>query len=161
MKRSWLILLGGLTLALAAYACIYLAGTARMRAIARSDKPTLAWMQQAYHLTDAQFAKLCELHDAYRPQCMARCAKIDAKNGEIKKMLAATNAVTPAIRQALADAAQIRAECEAEMLEHFYKVAQTMPPEQGRRYLEWIQRETLKTQSMQPGKSPADSPQMP
>lgn len=151
MKRTWSIVLGGLLLAFAAYACVYLAGTSSERALAKSDKPALAWMQQEYHLNDAQFARLCELHDAYRPTCMEMCAKIDAKNAQLQKLLAETNVITPEIKQALAEAAQIRAECEAAMLDHFYKVAQTMPPEQGKRYLEWVQQETLKPTRMMPG----------
>ena len=151
MKRSWLIAIGGLFVAAAAYACVYFAGTSSERAIANSDKPALAWLQQEYQLNDAQFARLCEVHDAYRPTCMEMCRKIDAKNVQIEKLLAATNAITPEIKQALADAAQIRGECEAAMLEHFYKVAQTMPPEQGKRYLAWVQQETLKPRQMMPG----------
>lgn len=151
MKRPWFIVLGGLVLAFAAYACVYFTGTSTERALARSDKPALAWLQQEYQLNDAQFARLCELHDAYRPTCMEMCRKIDAKNAQLQKLLAATNVITPEIKQALGEAAQIRAECEAAMLDHFYKVAQTMPPEQGMRYLEWVQQETLKPTRMMPG----------
>lgn len=158
MKRTLSIVLGGLLLAVAAYACVYLAGTSSERALARSDKPALAWMQQEYQLNDAQFARLCELHDAYRPTCMEMCRKIDAKNAQLQKLLAVTNVITPEIKQALAEAAQIRAECEAAMLDHFYKVAKTMPPKQGKRYLEWVQLETLKPTRMMPGDSQAASP---
>lgn len=151
MKRTLFIVLGGLLLAVAAYACVYLAGTSAQRALASSDKPALAWLQQEYQLNDAQFARVCELHDAYRPTCMDMCRKIDAKNAQLQKLLGATNIITPEIKQALVEAAEIRAECEAAMLAHFYKVAQTMPPEQGKRYLEWVQQETLKPTPMMPG----------
>ncbi|ODU25145.1 MAG: hypothetical protein ABS95_00965 [Verrucomicrobia bacterium SCN 57-15] len=151
MKRTWFIVLGGLLLAVAAYACVYLAGTSSERALTNSDKPALAWLQQEYRLNAAQFARLCELHEAYRPTCMEMCAKIDAKNAQLQKLLAATNVITPEIKRALTEAAEIRAECEAAMLDHFYKVAQTMPPNQGRRYLEWVQQETLKPTRMMPG----------
>lgn len=150
-KRAWIIILGGLFLAVAAYACVYLAGTTTQRAVARSDQPALAWMQREYQLDDAQFARLCEVHDAYRPKCMAMCRMIDEKNAQIEKLLAGTNVVTPEIQQALAQAAALRGECETAMLEHFYKVAQTMPPEQGQRYLAWVQQETLKPRQMMPG----------
>jgi Heavy-metal resistance len=121
------------------------------RAVANSDKPALTWLQQEYQLNDAQFARVCEVHDAYRPKCMEMCRMIDAKNAQIERLLAATNVITPEIKQALAEAARIRGECEAAMLEHFYKVAQTMPPEQGKRYLVWVQQETLKPRQMMPG----------
>jgi hypothetical protein len=156
-KRAWFVVGGGLLLAVAAYASVFLAGTSAQRAVANSDKPALAWMQMEYQLDDAQFARLCEVHNAYRPKCMEMCRMIDAKNAQIENLLAATNVITPEIRMALAEAAQIRAECEAAMLEHFYRVAETMPPEQGKRYLAWVQQETLKPQQMMPGESRAAS----
>ncbi len=161
MKRPWFIILGGFAAAVVAYAGVYFTGTSSVRSMAESKQPALAWMQQEYHLSDAQFARLCELHDAYRPKCMEMCSKIDAKNAELQKLLASTNVVTPEIKQKLAEAAQIRAECEAGMLEHFNQVAQTMPPEQGKRYLAWVWEETLKTREMLPSNAPTGgSPQM-
>ena len=38
---------------------------------------------------------------------------------------------------------QLQAECQASMLRHFYQVSQAMPPEQGRRYLAWVQEKTI------------------
>jgi hypothetical protein len=151
MKRSALILLGGLLLAAGAYACMYWHHTSGPRAMERSPRPELAWLQSEFQLTDAQLARVLELHNAYAPKCEEMCRSIDAKNAEIKRLLAATNAITPEIRQALAQAAAIRAECETAMLDHFYKVAQTMPAEQGRRYLEWVEQELLKPSKMMPG----------
>jgi hypothetical protein len=147
--------------AVAACACVFLAGTSALRALSTSDKPVLAWLQQEYQLNDAQFARLCELHAAYQPKCMEMCRKIDAKNAQLQKLLAATNVITPGIKQALPEAAEFRAECEAAMLEHFYKVAQTMPPEQGKRYLAWVQQETLKPTRRMPGEPRSASPGMP
>jgi uncharacterized membrane protein len=152
-SRTWIIVLGGLFAAVAAYACVYLTGTSTQRAVARSDQPALAWMKHEYRLDDAQFARLSQLHDAYRPTCMEMCRKIDSKNAQIAELLASKNIVTPEIRQALAEAAEIRAECEAAMLEHFYNVAQTMPSEQGKRYLAWIRQETFRPSQMMPGES--------
>lgn len=40
--------------------------------------------------------------------------------------------------------AALRAQCQAEMLQHFHEVSQVMPPEQGRRYLAEMQRLTLR-----------------
>lgn len=157
-KQAWIIGLGGLFLAVVAYACVYLAGTATQRSVDSSGRPSLAWMQREYQLDDDQFARLCEVHDAYRPKCMAMCRMIDAKNAQIEKLLAGTNAVTPEIKQALSEAAAIRGECEAAMLEHFYRVARTMPPKQGKRYLVWVQQETLKPRQMMPGATRTISP---
>jgi hypothetical protein len=162
MKRTWIIISGGLFVAVAAYACVFLAGTSTQRAVARSNKPALAWMQQEYQLTDTQFARLCEVHDSYRPKCQAMCRMIDEKNAKLQELLSSTRVVTPEVKQALAEAAQIRAECQANMLEHFYAVAQTMPPQQSQRYLAWVKQETLAPRQMMPGESrTSSSPRMP
>ena len=151
MKRSWLILLGGLLLAACAYACIYFHNTAAQRAVERNPRPELAWLQMEFQLTDAQLARVVELHNAYAPKCEEMCRSIDAKNVQIQKLLAATNVITLEIKQALAQAAEIRAECETAMLDHFYKVAQTMPAGQGKRYLDWVQQDILKPSKMMSG----------
>jgi hypothetical protein len=54
-----------------------------------------------------------------------------------------TTNVNPVAQQKLAELAVLRAQCQAQMLQHFTEVSQTMPPEQGRRYLAEMQRLTL------------------
>ena len=143
VKKSWLILLGGVVAGLIGYACIYLHATSAQRSMERSSCPELAWLKTEYHLTDPQFAQVVQLHDAYRPKCAEMCRRIDDQNATIQKLLAGTNAVTPEITQALARASQLRVECESAMLQHFYEVSRVMPPDQGKRYLAWMQQETL------------------
>jgi hypothetical protein len=150
MKKPWLIIVGGVLVGMAAYACVYFAGTSAERAMSTRDKPALAWLQQEYRLSDEQYAKVRDLYDAYVPKCAEFCRRIDEKNSEIQKLLAATNVVTPEIKQALADSGKLRAECQANMMAHFYAVAQVMPPEQGRRYLSWVQKEALTPGKMVP-----------
>jgi hypothetical protein len=158
MKRPWLIIFGGLALAVCAYLCIYFGKTVTERSVERSNRPELAWLQMEFQLTDAQLTRVMELHNAYAPKCDEMCRAIDAKNAEIQKLLAATNVITPEIKQALAQAAEIRAECETAMLDHFYKVAATMPPEQAKRYLDWVQQQTLKPSKMMPGEAQSATP---
>ena len=143
MKRSWLILFGGLLLGLATYAGIYHHTTSAQRSMEQSSRPELGWLKNDYRLSDAQFAQVLQLHDAYTPRCVEMCRRIDDQNAKVQKLLAATNAVTPEIKQALADAAQLRVECESAMMQHFYEVSRAMPPDQGKRYLAWVQSETL------------------
>ncbi|HTL15830.1 MAG TPA: periplasmic heavy metal sensor, partial [Patescibacteria group bacterium] len=136
--------IGGLVLGALAYAGMYRAGTAD--SCCRVDDaraPELAWLKQEFHLTEAEFTRVSELHDQYLAGCAERCHQIDLKNQELASLLSQTNNVTPQIQQALSDAAQLRAQCQARMLEHFYEVSRTMPPEQGKRYLEWVQSKTL------------------
>ena len=87
------------------------------------------------------------MHEAYLSGCMERCHRIDLKSQELKRLLAATNAVTPEIEKTLAEAAQLRAQCQKKMLQHFYEVSRTMPPDQGQRYLAWIQEKTVLSDS--------------
>ena len=152
MKKTWLILLAGLLVGVTAYACIYLQATSAQRSLEQNPRPELAWIQKEYQLTDPQFAQVAQLHDAYHPKCAEMCRRIDDQNAKIQQLLAATNAVTPEIKQALADAAQLRVECESAMMQHFYEVSRVMPPVQGKRYLAWVQQETLLPGQMVPTK---------
>jgi uncharacterized membrane protein len=160
MKRAWLIVVAGLVLALAAYAGIYFTRTAENRSIEKSSQPMLSWLQDEYHLSDEQFARVRELYTAYQPKCVEMCRKIDDQNAAVKRLLASTNSITPEIKDALAKAAQLRVECQTAMFAHFYEVAQAMPPAEGKRYLAWVQQETLMPAQMPPTKQPS-SPQSP
>jgi hypothetical protein len=51
--------------------------------------------------------------------------------------------MTPEIEAVMAQRAKMRTDCEAEMLKHFLAVSRTMPPEQGRRYLAWVEQQTF------------------
>src|SRR5439155_6941654 len=148
----WLILLGGLVAGVLAYTCIYLHATSVQRRMEQSTHPELAWLKTEYHLTEAQFAQVAQLHDAYLPKCAAMCGRIDEQNAKVQQLLAATNAVSPEIKKALAETARLRAECETAMLQHFYETSRQMPPEQGKRYLSWVQSQTLLPGQMVPTK---------
>ena len=80
MKSSWLSLSGGLLAGLVAYACIYLHATSVQCSMDQSSHPELAWLKHEYHPSDAQFAQVAQLHDAYRPKCAEMCRRIDDQN---------------------------------------------------------------------------------
>ncbi len=143
MNRAWLILLSGLAAAVLAGSTAYYAGTARCRSMEDSQTPELAWLKAEFHLSDAEFNRVTQMHESYMAACAERCRKVDAKNMELRELLARTNTVTPEIAQALSEAAQLRADCQKEMLRHFYEVSQTMPPAEGKRYLAWVQARTI------------------
>jgi hypothetical protein len=153
MKRGLLILIAGLIVGGLAFTGMYRAETANSCCRIDSNSPELAWLKQEYHLSDAEFTRVTELHEQYLAGCAERCHQIDLKNQELARLLAATTNVTPEIEKALADAAQLRAQCQSKMLAHFYQVSRTMPPEQGQRYLSWVQSQTLltDTHSSMPG----------
>jgi hypothetical protein len=142
MKRTFLILLSGFALAVCGYCALYYAQTASTRAVQASDAPELAWLKEEFSLGSPEFNRICQLHDAYLPRCAAMCASIAVANSELQTLVLATNKVTPGIEAALAKIGKLRQECQSMMLDHFYSVSQSMPREQGRRYLAEMQRLT-------------------
>lgn len=142
MKKAALILAAGLVLCTAAFAAFYYFGTASCRAMMSEPQPELAWLKKEFHLSDAELARITSLHESYLPQCAQRCMRIAELNNKLEQLLAQASSVTPEIQSVLAERAKTRAECEAEMLNHFLQVSRMMPPEQGRRYLEWVEQQT-------------------
>jgi hypothetical protein len=143
MKRGLTILCLGIAAALLAYSALYLYATAPCRAALRAPAPELLWLKQEFNLSDADFQRISELHASYLPRCQEMCGRIAAKNDELRAILAQTNRLTPEMEKKLAEIAQLRAQCQKNMLEHFYAVSRAMPPAEGRRYLDWIQARTL------------------
>ena len=138
MKKGIIILVLGLVAAAAAYGCVYFVCTASPRGLQKSDKPELAWLKDEFNLNDAEFKRASELHAAYLPQCRDMCREIDAHNVKLQTLLSGATNMTPEISTTLAESARLRSECQSMMLKHFFQVSQTMPPEQGRRYLSWV-----------------------
>ena len=138
MKKGILILVLGLAAAAAAYGCVYFACMSSARSLQQSDKPELAWLKEEFNLGDADFKLVSELHTAYLPQCREMCREIDAHNVKLQKLVADATNMTPEITAVLSESARLRSECQTMMLRHFFQVSQTMPPEQGRRYLSWV-----------------------
>ena len=89
-------------------------------------------------------------------ECAERCRQIDAKHGELARLLSTSTNVTPQIEKTLTDAALLRKECYTAMLKHFFAISHAMPAEQGRRYLAWMQAQILAPAhtTMLPGTEP-------
>jgi hypothetical protein len=143
MRRSLLILLAMVLAGAAIAGASYLLGCricARQLAGSGDD---LAWLRREFRLSDAEMQRIRQLHEGYLPKCRENCARIAAKKKELQAALDRAQGMTPEAQQKLAEVAALRAQCQANMLGHFYKVSQAMPPEQGRRYLAEMQRLTL------------------
>src|SRR5262245_50497665 len=152
MRKGILILGFGVAAAAIAYCCCYLAGTATPREWLRSDRPELSWLKHEFKLSDSEFTRIMELHQAYLPQCKERCQRIGELNDKLAKAIGAATQMTPEIEKLLADRARTRSDCQTEMLKHFFEVSRTMPPEQGKRYLAWVQEQTgIREQTMNHG----------
>jgi hypothetical protein len=142
VKRALIILVFGLVLAVCGYCALYYGKTAGTLAIQASAAPELAWLKEEFSLSDTEFQRICKLHEAYLPRCAEMCAAIGKANSELQALVVATNQVTPEIEANLAKIGKLRQECQRMMLHHFYSVSQSMPAEQGRRYLAEMQRLT-------------------
>lgn len=143
MKRSVVVLLAGLFVAVAGYCAFYFAGASPRRELLESQTPELLWLKQEFNLSDAEFNRISKLHENYLPECKEMSRRIDQTNAALKQLLTSRADVTPEIEKALVDAAQLRVHCQKMMLTHFYEVARSMPPDQGKRYLEWVQEKTF------------------
>lgn len=162
MNKGILILLLGLVVATAAFSGFYYAGTSSCRSMMREPEPELAWLKREFRLSDAEFARISELHAAYLPRCRERCRHIEEQNAKLQQLLPTATTVTPEIQALLADRAKMRADCEAEMLQHFLEVSRSMQPEEGRRYLEWVEQQTyLQGQGMEQQHRSDDHSHMP
>jgi hypothetical protein len=146
MKRSPVIVFLALVAGIAVFAASYvLAQRLCVKHVANSADD-LDWLRQEFRLSDAELARIREVHDGYLPKCAEMCKQIAGKKLELETALTGvTNSVglREPVGQKLGELALLRAQCQLQMLQHFVEVSQAMPPEQGRRYLAEMQRLTL------------------
>jgi len=143
MNRSLVILLAALMLGGALFGGAYAVSRHVCECCLAKSVSDLDWLRQEFHLNADELARIQKLHDGYLPQCAEMCAKIAAKKAEVAAVLNGSTNVNPATQQKLAELAALRAQCQAQMLQHFTEVSRTMPPDEGRRYLAEMQRLTL------------------
>ena len=103
----------------------------------------LLWLKTEFHLSDAEYERIRDMHESYLPGCMERCKEIAQARTQIFALINQGKSVTPELKARLEESARLRARCSELMLAHFYEVAAAMPPEAATRYLEWVTRETL------------------
>jgi RNA polymerase sigma factor (sigma-70 family) len=89
MRRGFIILALGFIGAIAAYYGLYRLGTATPRTWLRSQQPELAWLKHEFSLSDAEFARISQLHEGYLPQCKERCRHIEELNNALMKAIGA------------------------------------------------------------------------
>jgi hypothetical protein len=143
MHRSLVIVLGALAIGAAVFAASYSASKHACVATMTSSADDLSWLREEFHLSDAEMARVRQLHEGYLPQCAKMCALIAAKNAEIQAALGNGTNVTVEARKKLTELGELRAQCQAQMIQHFVTVSQAMPAEQGRRYLAEMKQLTL------------------
>jgi hypothetical protein len=158
MKRFCIIAVSGLALALLAYGGVLLFNTSKAAVPQRAGAPELAWLQQEFHISNSEMARIETLHHAYVAACAERCRLIDRKNAELQQMLQQATSVTPEIDRCLREAANLRADCQQSMLQHFYQISATMPPDQGKRYFDWVVGRTFGSEHAAMMSAPAAAP---
>ncbi len=94
--------------------------------------PELAWLRTELNLTDAQFARACALHTAYRPQCVRMCRRIADARAPLAHH---ARSITPELATAIRELARVRAECQEQMLDHLYQTAALLDGPQAALYL--------------------------
>ena len=145
MNRSLVILLGALALGAAIFCGSYFISHRTTERCCTDATDELSWLRTEFHLGGAEMARIRQLHEGYLPQCADMCAKIAAQKRELASLVGTTTNLTAEAQAKLKEIAELRAQCQAQMLQHFATVSQAMPPEQGQRYLAEMKRLTLGT----------------
>lgn len=143
MNRSLLILLGALALGAAIFVGSFFCARHTTMLCCENPADDLSWLKSEFKLSDADMARIRELHEGYLPKCAEICKKIAAAKREFAAAVGASTNLTAAAQAKLNEIAALRAECQANMLTHFAAVSQAMPPSQGGRYLAEMKRLTL------------------
>ena len=143
MNRSLVILVGAFSLAAAIFTGSYFVSQRACVTTMTRSADDLSWLRDEFHLGDAEMARVRQLHEGYMPQCAKMCALIAAKKAEVQTALASGTNVTEEAQKKLTELGELRARCQAQMIQHFVTVSQAMPPDQGQRYLAEMKKLTL------------------
>jgi len=143
MKRPLLIVVFALLAGSALFASSYLMSRRVCEACGARSTDNLEWLRQEFNLNAADMDRMRQLHDGYMPKCADMCRQIAAKKDELDASLAGSTNISADAKQKLNELASLRAQCQAQMLQHFIEVSQAMPAEQGRRYLSEMERLTI------------------
>jgi hypothetical protein len=143
MNRSLVIVLGTLIVGATVFAGAYFATRQICLTHIAHSTDDLDWLKEEFHLSDSEMVRVRQLHEGYMPKCEEMCKRIAAKKNELEQSMADTTNITDAARQKLTELGELRAQCQAQMLQHFVEVSRAMPTEEGRRYLAEMQRLTL------------------
>ena len=135
MKKGILILILAIVAGVVAFAVMRAHRIDSSKGALLDNMPELTWLRSDLELTDSQFAKVTELHVAYRPQCMEMCHRILEAHERLDRAAHPGTAVTAELKAAIADHARIHAECQEAMMEHLYRTAAVLDEGQAKRYL--------------------------
>jgi hypothetical protein len=147
MNRSFVIVLGALALAALLFMASFSISQRLCRVCTAEPPGSLRWLQSEYHLSNDQMARIQKLHNNYVSQCDTMCRMIAARQQAVEEAVNNTTNFGPVARQKLDELAACRAHCQSQMLQYFVNVSRVMPPDEGRRYLADMERETIGSNS--------------
>ena len=102
---------------------------------AATKRDALEWLRTDFHLTDAQFTAIRELHNSYAGSCEEHCRMIQEATKARNALKAAQGADPAAVIAAEQKIQELRAHCETAITRHVRQVAALMSPAEGQRYL--------------------------
>ena len=138
MKKALIIITMAVAVAIAGYAISYRCATASAASMLTKPGGEMEWLKCEYHLSDAQFARIQQLHRQYAPKCDLMCEKISKANDRLDQLVNSNRTVTPEVTAAMKECLAAQAECREAMLGHVYAVSAEMSPEDGARYLQMM-----------------------
>lgn len=136
MKKGLYILTAAFLAGVLAFCLMRSHKTAQSLGSLVDSMPELAWVRTDLKLTDEQFARVSQLHAAYRPKCVEMCRRISDAHEKIEGYARKDRRVSPELDEAIRYHAQIHVECQQAMLKHLYETAAVLDENQAARYLE-------------------------
>ena len=99
------------------------------------QEPPTAWLCREYGLNQQQVDQLKEPEKEYAYRCGHLCGEMCKANSDLETLALGSDSITPEVRAAVVVTDRIRTETRLEMLDHFYSIAATLPPERRHDYL--------------------------
>ncbi len=151
MKKGILVLVLAMVAGVAAFYFMRSHQIEASRGALLDNMPELEWIRSDLKLSDSQFAKVTELHAAYRPQCVAMCGRILEAHQRLDRAAQSGGAVTAELKAAIANHVRIHADCQEAMIDHLYRTAALMDEEQAKRYMKKMLPYALDFSHSEPG----------
>jgi hypothetical protein len=129
MRRLAAFLLLVLAVAAAAYGVTRHLGS-------RGTEDQWTWLRREFRLSDAQYARIRALHEAYQPVCADHCRRIMAVQQRMAELERTGTKATAAYAAAQEEWQVIARECNRATVQQVESVAREMEPAEGRRYLD-------------------------
>jgi len=142
MKKGLIILLVG-ALTIGTYFGVHRCVTVEARAVLRSECPELIWLKREYALSDSQFEKIQELHNAHDAECQIHCQALATTRKQLEELIISEPLESQAVQKALQDWRAQQVISQDSILKHMANVSKEMDPIPGKRYRENVFRSLI------------------